>query len=185
MLRNSRLLEKEHTGLIVIDIQTKLLKAMQHKDEMTKNCKKLIQGCKILKVPIFLTEQNPKGLGKTSTPVKKAIGEAEPVEKTSFSCAGIAGFVNQLRSKMLDQLILCGIESHVCIWQSAMDLISSGFQVTVAGDCISSRKQEDLDHAVHQMRQEKIAVCSTEMILFELLETSDNDAFKEILTLIK
>ena len=185
MVRNSRLLEKEHTGLIIIDMQTKLLKAMLHKDEMMENCKKLMAGCKILKVPIFLTEQNPKGLGKTSAALKKVMGEIEPWEKTSYSCAGIEGFVRQLRTQKLDQLILTGIESHVCIWQSALDLLNTGFQVTVAQDCISSRKQEDFDIALKGMQQEGIALKSTEMILFELLKTCNDEGFKKILALIK
>ena len=85
----------------------------------------------------------------------------------------------------LDQLILCGIESHVCIWQSAMDLLNTGFKITVARDCISSRKQADFDNSLEQMQQEGIALKSTEMILFELLQTCDEEGFKKILDLIK
>ncbi len=185
MFRNSTLLEPDRSGLFIIDIQEKLLKTMFNKDELIKNCEKLIKGCTILKIPVFLTEQNPEGLGKTSKIIKKSIGEIEPIEKSTFSCCGIDGFINKVRSHKLNQIILCGIESHVCIWQSAMDFLSNDFQVVVAKDCISSRKETDYQNALQRMVQEGIAVDSTEMIFFEMVKRYSSDFFKEILELIK
>jgi len=185
MLRNSKLLKKDRTGLIIIDIQKKLLKAMINKNELVENCEKLIKGCKILNLPLFLTEQNPESLGETSEVIKKAVGKVKAIQKKSFSCCGIDGFINKIRTAKLNQLILCGIESHVCIWQSAMDFKSDDFQVVVAKDCVSSRKESDFINALQRMSQEGIAVNSTEMIFFELLKNCDDDAFKKILKLIK
>lgn len=185
MFRNAKLLEPDRSGLFIIDIQEKLLKAMFNKDELIKNCEKLIKGCTILELSVFLTEQNPESLGKTSKVIKKAIGEVEPIEKSTFSCCGIDGFINTVRSHKLDQIILCGIESHVCVWQSAMDFISNDFQVVVAKDCTSSRNETDYQNALQRMLQEGIAVDSTEMILFEMLKSFDTDTFKKILELIK
>jgi len=185
MFRNAKLLEPDRSGLFIIDLQSKLLKAMFNKDELIENCQKLIKGCILLELPVFLTEQNPEGLGKTSKVIKNAIGEAEPIEKSTFSCSGIDGFINKVRSHKLDQIILCGIESHVCVWQSAMDFLSSDFQVVVAKDCTSSRRQTDYQNALQRMAQEGIAVDSTEMILFEMIKSHDTDVFKKILELIK
>jgi nicotinamidase-related amidase len=185
MAKNVTLLDKNRTGLIVIDIQKKLIKKMQDPELLVANACKLIEGFKILERPIFLTEQNPKGLGKTETAVKKALKNVEVIEKMSFSCCGVKGFVNNLCKQKINQIVLCGIEAHVCIWQTALDLLANNFQVVVVKDGVSSRNDLDKETLLNQMRINHIQVSTTETVLFELLKSAESEAFEKISELIK
>ena len=185
MSRNTILLDRNRVGLLVIDIQQKLLKVMAHQDQVVENTVKLIKGFKIFQSPIFVTEQYPEGIGKTATPIKKVLGDVEIQEKLTFSCCGVEGLIHSLRSKKIDQLVLCGIETHICVWQTAMDLIDQGFMVDVVKDAVSSRKDVDYETALARMLHHGIDVVTTEMVLFEILERAGTDEFKEIAKLIK
>jgi len=185
MIKNISLLDKSRTGLLVVDIQDKILKAMARPDEVVENTIKLIKGFKILNCPIFVTEQYPEGLGGTVKAIKKFIDDIEIYEKSTFSCCGIDNLVNKFRSSKIDQIVLCGIEAHVCVWQTAMDLIYENFSVSVVRDAVCSRKDSDMNTAVDRMAVAGINITTTEMVLFELLERIDVDEFKPILKLIK
>ena len=185
MIKNLLLLDKKRTGLVVVDMQKKLLKAMPNPDLLKENVLKLIEGFKIIERPIFLTEQYPEGLGKTETAIKKVLKEVEIEEKMSFSCCGIKGFSQKLRKQKVDQVVLCGIETHICIRQTAMDLLSEGFGVVVVKECVSSRKEIDSETALNQMQANRIQISTTETVLFELLEIAGTDEFKKISELIK
>jgi len=185
MSRSPILLNKYNTGLIVIDVQEKLLPVIHNNQELVDNCVKLINGFKALELPVFVTEQYPEGIGRTVEPIRNALGDISVKEKMTFSCMGIEGFTLELRKAKIEYLVLCGIETHVCLWQSSMDFLNDGFDVIVASDCVSSRKEYDKITALSRMAQNGVQVASTEMILFELLERSGDDEFKKILSIIK
>lgn len=185
MSRHPMLLEKKRTGLLVIDIQEKILAVMDQPERVVENTVKLIKGFKILQLPIFVTEQYPQGLGETVAPIKEVLGEVEIKEKLSFSCCGIEGFTRSLRSQKIDQVVLCGIENHVCIWQTAMDLVHEDFVVAVVRDGVSSRNTIDCEAALNRMIYQGINVTTTEMVFFELLREAGTDEFKEVAELIK
>ena len=185
MARNLQLLNKKRSGLLVVDMQKKLLKTIPNPDLLTENVLKLIEGFKIIERPVFLTEQYPEGLGKTETAIKKALKGIEIGEKLSFSCCGIEGFSQKLRKQKIDQVVLCGIETHICIWQTAMDLLYNSFDVIVVKDCVSSRKEIDNENALNRMQANRIQISTTETVLFELLEKAGNDEFKKISELVK
>ena len=172
------------TGL-VIDIQERLFPHMTHKDEMLKKCLILIEGLKILKVPVVHTEQYPKGLGSTLEPVTQALGSAPAIEKTAFSCCDEPHYLKVLEASKRNTLIIVGIEAHVCVMQTVVDLIGSGYNPVVVEDCISSRHLEDKRVAVHRMRSEGAVITTCESILFELARVSGNEEFKAISRLVK
>jgi nicotinamidase-related amidase len=185
MLRHPVLLDRNRTGLLVVDIQEKILAVTSRSKQVVENAVKLIKGFKILERPIFITEQYPEGLGNTVDPIKKVLEEAEIHQKLTFSCCGIEGLTRQIRTQKIDQLVLCGIESHVCVWQTAMDLAYDGFKVSVVGDALSSRTDENHEAALKRMASHGIEVTTTEMVLFELLKEAGTDAFKAVSKLIK
>ena len=185
MARSPVLTNKANTALIVIDVQERLLPVIHNNEQLVENCVKLIKGFKVLNLPVFVTEQYPEGIGKTVEPIREVLEDVEVKEKMTFSCIGIEGFIRELRKANIHYTILCGIETHVCLWQSAMDLKNAGFNVIVAGDCVSSRKAEDRETALDRMIMNGVDVASTEMVLFELLETSEGEEFKQILSIIK
>ncbi len=185
MTRNLQLLDKERTGLLVIDMQKKLLKAMPTPEILKENVLKLIEGFKIIERPVFLTEHYPEGLGKTETAIKKVLKGVEIEEKLSFSCCGIEGFSQKLRKQKINQVVLCGIETHICIWQTAMDLLYHSFDVTVVKDCVASRKEIDSETALTRMQANRIQISTTETVLFELLGKAGTDTFQKISELVK
>jgi nicotinamidase-related amidase len=185
MSRNPVLLDRKRTGLLVVDIQEKILAVMAHPDRVVKNSVKLIKGFKTLGCPIFITEQYPKGMGKTAKPIKDALGDVKIPDKLTFSCCGVEGLTRSILSKRIDQIVLCGIESHVCVWQTAMDLLYKDFNVSVVSDALSSRKDEDHEAALGRMGLHGIEVTTTETVLFELLKEAGTDEFKVISKLVK
>lgn len=185
MSRHPVLLDRKRAGLLVVDIQEKMLAVMAEPERVVENSVKLIKGFKILACPIFVTEQYPDGIGKTVDPIAKVLEDIEIPDKLSFSCCGIEGLTHSFRSKKIDQVVLCGIESHVCVWQTAMDLLHEEFSVVVARDAISSRKEIDCETTLRRMTAQGIHVATTEMVLFELLEKAGTDEFKKLSKLIK
>ena len=184
VIRNSKILVKEKTALLIIDVQSRIIDVMQNKDSLVENTVKLIKGMKILDVPIYYTEQYPKGLGETIQEIKNELG-SEAIQKMSFSCSGASDLFQELINKNISQVVVCGIESHVCVQQTVLDLIENGFQVNVAADAVSSRKEFDYKTALDRMRSNKAEITTTESILFELLNVCGTAQFKEIISIIK
>ncbi len=183
--RNKKILSREKTALLLIDIQEKILAVMQNPDQVIKNTLKLIRGFKVLNIPIFYTEQYPKGLGPTSSELLKELEGLSSIQKMSFSCSGAGNFFNRLKDNNVSQVVIAGIESHVCVQQTALDLLANGFQVDVAADAISSRNEIDYKFAIDRMREHGIEITTTEAILFELLNFCGTDEFKEISKIVK
>ena len=184
---------------VMIDIQERLFPHMIEKDRLENNSIKLITGLKILNVPILFTQQYTKGLGETLASVKTALSfeakvqcsetEAEktlgPIEKTAFSCCGSAPFMKQLKSRDRSIVLLFGIEAHVCVLQTALDLQESGYSPVVVEDCTSSRKLNDKDIALNRLTLEGIRTTTCESLLFELCESADSKEFKDISRIVK
>jgi nicotinamidase-related amidase len=183
-----RRLDRSKAALAVIDIQERLLPVIDRSDEVEKNAERLIRGCHVLEVPVLVTEQYVKGLGPTVGPLKQALEESggyAPIEKLCFSSYGCAGFASKLHDLGTTQVILCGIETHVCVHQTALDLLDAGLGVWIAADAVSSRRAENRAIALDRMMQEGVKLASTEMVLFELTGVAGTEAFKAISKLVK
>jgi nicotinamidase-related amidase len=185
MQRTSLRIARSKAGLVVVDIQERLLPAMHERERVLQNALRLVKGAGVLNLPVLVTEQYPRGIGRTVSELAEAIPEFSSMEKTAFSCCGAKKFVPSLASKNVRDVVLCGIEAHVCVCQTALDLLDQGFGVFVVADAISSRTQENCHTGIERMRDAGATIVSTEMILFELLEEAGTDQFKKILELIK
>lgn len=177
---------KEHTVGLVIDIQERLLPHIFDHEQVLKNTEILLEGLGVLEVPVLLSEQYRKGLGETVKSVKEKLLKFEPLEKMTFSCCDDNHFMAALESnKGIKNVVICGIEAHVCVLQTSIDLLSKGYQAIVIEDCTSSRKPNDKKIAIKRMRQEGAIISSYESILFELTRVSGNAKFKAISNLVK
>lgn len=171
--------------LIVVDVQGKLAQLMDNRESLFANIEILIKTAQILDIPIIRCEQNPKALGPTIPQLDELMTQNPPVEKFSFSCLGDQKFTTQFKALSRKQVILCGIEAHVCIYQTAMNLLDRDYQVSLIADAISSRNPKNKKIAIGRLDSEGAFISSTEMILFELLKTAKHPKFKEIAKLIK
>ncbi len=185
ILRSGKILQRQKAGLIVIDVQTKILATMHESKQVTDNIVRLIQGVRTLDVPVYYTEQYPKGLGETAAPVKEALTGIVGIQKMSFSCCGAPGLFQEFKKKGLSQLVVCGIECHVCVQQTVLDLMANGFQAYVAANAVSSRRPFDCECALRRMEANGAEITTVESILFELLEVCGTEQFKAILRLVK
>lgn len=179
-------LNRKNTGLLVIDVQEKLFPYVENSCIVMQTLQKAIRGFQILKLPIYVTEQYPKGLGGTMATLKGVFGEKQHyLEKTTFSCMDNEEVKKSLLGAPISQWVVSGIEAHVCVLQTVKDLLESGKQVTVLNDAISSRSIYDFSTAIAEMRDYGARISSTETVLFELLRDSKAAEFKEISQLIK
>jgi nicotinamidase-related amidase len=178
-------IKKENTIGVVVDIQSRLYPIIHDHESLTHNTRILISGLKALKVPIVVTQQYTKGLGGTIPEIEEVLGEYKHIEKTSFSCCDEPRFNEDLALSSKMYVIVCGIETHVCVMQTVNDLIGQGYIPVVVEDCIGSRKPNDKRMAVERMRQSGAIITTYESILFELLKYSGTDEFREISRLVK
>jgi nicotinamidase-related amidase len=185
MKRHPHILQRKQSALLVIDVQEKISAVMLDREFLLKNTVKLIKGCQVLGVPIFMTEQYPKGLGPTEADLVTALGDLSPIQKMTFSCCGAAELMAGLRKKSIKQVMLTGIEAHVCVQQTALDLLANGYQVHIIRDAVSSRKTTDADAALARLQNAGAVITTTEAALFELLERAGTPQFKEISQLVK
>jgi len=170
-------LERAKATLVIIDVQERLMPAISNREQVEQNIVRLVRGAQILGIPILITEQYVKGLGHTVEIVRDALGDAyKPVEKSCFS-----GFRDIDRK----QLIVGGVETHVCVYQTVSDFLARGYDVTIVGDAVSSRTQENKDIALRRMITDGAKLSSTEMALFELTVASGTDEFRAISKLVK
>lgn len=185
MKRHPQILNRAHTALLVVDVQTRLIKAVRNGQAMVAEIVKLVRGFRILDLPVFVTEQYPKGLGHTEPGILEALGGNSAVEKATFSCCGAPGLVSGIRSRGIRQVLVSGTEAHVCVQQTALDLLSRDFQVQLAVDAVASRKELDYRTALDRMARSGVILTSVESALFELLEVSGTAEFKQVASLIK
>lgn len=181
-------LERTGTTLLVVNIQERLFPAMDadHREEVMHNVKILATTARRLGLPTLVTEQYPKGLGHTLPELQDILGaEVKPIAKVAFSCGEVEAVQAGLQRAATRAVVLAGIEAHVCVLISAIDLIAQGYAVHVAADAVTSRTQANWRLAMHQLRQAGVVVTTTETILFQLLGKGDSDEFRELARLIR
>jgi isochorismate hydrolase len=183
--RFNKLLKPEKSALLIIDIQERILPVINNHQLVVDNTLKLIKGFKVLGLPIYFTEQYPKGLGPTTRSILEELGDIKPFDKMSFSCSGAGELFNEFKKKNLSQIVVCGIEAHVCVQQTVLDLEENNIQVNLAADAVSSRKEMDYRIALERMKDHEVEITTTESILFELLNVCGTPQFKEISKLVK
>jgi len=179
-----RITNEDTVGLI-IDIQERLFQVMNDKENLLRNCRILIQGLNELYIPLVVTQQYTKGLGETIPEISSVVPNFKYFEKSEFSCYDVADFRWYLDDHETKNIIICGIESHVCVLQTAVDLKEAGFNPIVVMDCVSSRTNENIEIAKERFRSEGIVMTSYESVLFELIRKAGTSEFKAISKLVK
>jgi nicotinamidase-related amidase len=178
----------DRAALVICDVQERLFHAMDadHREEVMRNVKMLATSARRLQVPILVTEQYPKGLGHTLQELMDTLGPGvAPIEKVTFSCCGVEPFLAQLEAIGARHIILTGIEAHVCVLMSALDLIAGGRRVHVVADAVTSRTQGNWRLGIDQLRQAGAVITAAETVLFQLLGQADTDEFRELARLIR
>ena len=171
---------------VVVDVQAKLLPAMNDPESVLNRTQMLVKGMNEMNVPVVVTEQYPQGLGNTVPELAELFTENTPViAKTSFSCFGEEAFANAMDVEKRPVMIICGIESHVCVAQTALDALNAGYKVFIASDAVNSRKVSDMETGLAFLRHAGCNVISAEAILFMLLKTAKNPAFKAVSKLVR
>jgi nicotinamidase-related amidase len=184
--RHPNILSQEEAFLVVIDVQERFRPLQKDFERMLAGTLRLVRACRLLEIPILVTEQYPKGLGHTLEELKHALGaDVEPIQKVAFSCCGVEEFRARLEATRARQVVLAGIEAHVCVLLSALDLLAQGYGVHVAADAVTSRTQANWRLAMDQLRQAGAVVTATETVLFQLLRQGDTDEFRELARLIR
>lgn len=178
-------LKREDAVLVMIDFQEKLMPAMKGKEELEAAAIKLAKGCNIMGLPTLVTQQYTKGLGNTIPNIAQAMGDFTPIEKTAFSAWGEPVFVEELKKTQKKTVILAGIECHVCVMQTALDLLEEGYQVFLVNDCVASRNNTDKKYAQRRVAEAGGIGTTYETVLFELLKGATAPEFKEISKLVK
>jgi nicotinamidase-related amidase len=172
------LLDRARSLLLLIDVQERLFPHVYEHQRMLLRVDLLLTAAKLLRIPLLLTEQYPKGLGGTIEEIRRIIPEVAPLTKMDFSCVPASGFKEKLSSLHRDQVILTGIETHVCVAQTAMDLAAQGEKVFVVADATSSRRPIDAQTALQRMNQNGVEVVTAESVVFEWLRRAGTDEFR-------
>jgi nicotinamidase-related amidase len=175
----------DNTALLIIDVQENLFRVINGKDTLLENLQKIISGARALGIPILVTEQNPTGLGTTVPELKNLLADIQPVSKFSFSCCGEDRCMEELASLKRTQLLLAGIETHICVYQTALDLLEQGYEVEVLADCVGSRTTENKVLGLEKMKQSGAQITGIEIALFELQRIAKGEVFKEISRMVK
>ncbi|MAE70532.1 MAG: hydrolase [Gemmatimonadetes bacterium] len=179
------LIRREDALLLIIDVQERLVPVMHEAEELVRRCETLIEIAKTLGLPIVATEQYPRGLGPTMPALAEKLGGATVLSKLSFSAMGDAGVRDTLRAADRSTLVIAGIESHVCVLQSAVDAVDRGFQVQVVADAISSRRPESREIAMHRIQAAGATITTIESVAFECLKVAGSDEFRAVSRLIR
>lgn len=181
-------LDRKQAVLVIIDVQEKLMPVIDGADTVIRNLERLVRGCHILGVPVILTEQYVKGLGPTVEPIRRALEETggyAPVEKSCFSAYGCDVFATRLAGLDRSQVLVAGVETHVCVHQTVGDLLARDLSVSVIADAVSSRTSQNREIALRRFASDGAKLTSTEMALFELTVAAGTDEFRAISRLVK
>ena len=179
------MLKKENTGLIITDIQGRLARLVHGSDALISNCEKLIKGSKFLGLPIIWLEQNPDKLGTTVTELSSLLKTQTPIHKFTFDACEEPQFLEAISAANVDTWLICGIEAHICVYQTALRLQQLGYKVQLVCDCISSRTLENKHLGISKLVNRDVDTSGVEMCLYELVKDCRAMEFKEILSLIK
>jgi nicotinamidase-related amidase len=185
-LRHQNTLELKSAALVIIDMQEAFRASISDFAAIAAHTALVAHAAQLLELPVIVTEQYPKGLGRTADEIRAVLPEAlEPIEKTAFSSCGATEFVSRLSATNARHVLVCGIEAHICVNQTTHDLLAGGYQVHLLTDCISARHAHDKQAGLAKMQQSGALPASIEMALFELLRDARHDQFKAIQKLIK
>jgi len=185
MTLDTFVLNRESTVLLIVDIQERLAAVMDDKDKVVKNCLHLIALAKMLHMPIVVTEQYPKGLGRTVSEIRSAIPDYQPIEKVAFNCCGEPTFVSEIKKLGRPKILVTGMETHICVLQTTVGLLKAEFIVHVVEDAVCSRTRENWDTGKAFMRDAGAVVTCTETALFQILRVAGTEEFKSISQRIK
>jgi nicotinamidase-related amidase len=178
--------ERVKTLLTIIDTQERMMPVIDGNEMVITNIRKAVQGCRALGLPILVTEQYSKGLGPTVAPIANALQEwYRPIEKMSFSAVGSMGFMQQLETAGAKRVLLCGVETHICVYQTARDLREVGWEVDVLADAVGSRSALNCRVALDRMARHGVEISSVEMALFQIMKTADCPEFRTISSIVK
>ena len=178
-------IKAEDCVFVQVDVQEKLFPHISNKEELEKNLLILIKGLKLHNIPIIVNEQYKKGIGETIPSLKELIDSYPHFEKTAFSCCGNEDGLAAIKATGKKFVILAGIETHVCVLQTALDLLEEGLQPVLVTDCVNSRKEKDKEMAIMRLVQAGVIPTTYESLLFELTVNAKNPCFKEISSLVK
>lgn len=185
-MRHPNILDKNQTVLVVVDLQEAFRSPIPDFAIIVEKTSIAVRGFAILDVPIIVTEQYPKGLGRTADEILLSLPDtAETLEKTAFSSCGANSFSEKLKALNAKQIVLAGIEAHICVNQTAHDLLNEGYQVHLLQDCVSSRTTHDKHTGIEKMRMSGVIPSNVEMALFELMRDAKHEKFKEIQAFVK
>ena len=179
------MLNRSNTGLVVVDVQGKLARLVDESDTLISNCGKLIKGAQVLGLPIISLEQNPEKLGATVDELNDLLSDAKPIPKFTFNACNEPKFVEAVQTKDVDTWLVCGIEAHICVYQTALGLLELGHKVQVVSDCISSRTALNKDLAIRRLTDAGVQITGLEMSLYEQVKDCRAPEFKPILSLIR
>lgn len=179
------MLVMEKTALVIVDIQGVLARTVHESSQMYTNWQKLIKAAQLFKLPIILLEQNPEGLEPTIPELREILGDLPPIAKMTFNACLKEGFLNKLKEMGKEQLLVCGVEAHVCVYQTVCGLLEEAYQVYVVSDAVSSRTSWNRMMALERMRELGAIITTTEMALFELMGTSEGELFRKFIRIVK
>lgn len=177
--------KKDDSLLIAIDYQEKLLPAIAENERVTERSARLISCMRVLDIPVLVTQQYTKGLGETVEMISSALGEFEPIEKTTFSCMRTDGFRKAFLSAGRKTVAVCGVEAHICVQQTVLELLEEGYRVIVVSDCVGSRDGKDLEVSLSRMEKQGAVITTYEALVYELLGSSEAEGFREISKIVK
>ncbi len=175
----------DNTVLLLIDVQGKLARIMYESDKLFSSLETMIRAMKILGVPVIWMEQVPESIGHTIPQLAELLPDLQPIAKNTFSCCSNHEFMDRFDSLGRSKVLLTGIETHICVYQTGIDLIKSGYEVQIVADCVSSRTKENKDIGIGRIQQAGGFITSNEMVFFELMKAAKGDEFKQIVKLIK
>jgi nicotinamidase-related amidase len=181
-------LDRNAALLLVVDVQEKMMPVMDNRVTLERNVERLIRAVDVLEMPVLVTEQYSRGLGQTDATIRRALEETggySPIEKSCFSACGCIPFMEQLKKSNRKQILVAGVETHVCVYQTVVDLLADDYDVYVVGDAVSSRSPVNREIALTRMTSEGAKLTSTEMALFEMLINSGTQEFRDISRLVK
>jgi nicotinamidase-related amidase len=179
------MLKIENASLLIVDMQGNLAHSMYGKELLFRNVQKLIKGIQVLGIPIIWLEQNPQGLGPTIPEIADLLSDVRPISKMTFSCCQNDRFIQALKALNRRQVLIAGIEAHVCVYQTALDLVDLGYEVQVVTDAVSSRNVDNKEIGLQKMRDYGVGLTSVETALFELLKVAEGGRFRDILKIVK
>jgi len=179
------MLKADNAVLVVIDVQGKLATLMHEREAFYDAVVRMIRGAQVMDLPILWNEQIPEKLGLTIDQVKEALQDSEPLVKKHFSCCGNEAFQRKLEETGRKQVLLVGMETHVCVWQTAQDLLDQGYEVYIVADGVSSRSAANKEVGIRAMMQAGARITCVEMALFEMMHVAEGDQFRQLIKIIK